>query len=223
MLLLMWLLLLLVLTCLLSTDIFEEHGIEAAPYHQEWGLVNAYGNPKPSFRAFELLHQAGDQAAPISETSSGSATAAKAGKYATKHLGGRDDCAVTSFVTVARNDLKTATMVKLFIAAYNVTDRGEDDAPMLSSLAVTAKVCGISAPSVSGARVRRIDTTHANPRGTWKFKQKRVTYPTPLQIAELEEASQLQDESVTLTVVGGCVAFNTTMPTSATVVLDFEF
>lgn len=48
------------------SDVFEEHGIEAAPFHNEWGLVNIYGNPKPAFRAFQLLHEAGDLAAPIS-------------------------------------------------------------------------------------------------------------------------------------------------------------
>ena len=61
------------------SDVFEEHGIEAVPYHNEWGLVNIYGNPKPSFRAFEMLHAAGDTAAPISVlTSDGDANGSRA-------------------------------------------------------------------------------------------------------------------------------------------------
>ena len=35
-----------------SQDVFEEHGIEAVPFHNEWGLVNicqsSNGRPRPS-------------------------------------------------------------------------------------------------------------------------------------------------------------------------------
>lgn len=32
------------------TDIFEEQGFNSQAYWGNWGLVNAYGVPKPSFR-----------------------------------------------------------------------------------------------------------------------------------------------------------------------------
>jgi xylan 1,4-beta-xylosidase len=39
--------------------VFEENCLDSTPYHGGWGLVNWYGIPKPSFRAFEMLHEAG--------------------------------------------------------------------------------------------------------------------------------------------------------------------
>lgn len=43
------------------SDIFEEPGFLSSPYgtNTNWGLLNIYGIPKPAYRAFELLHQAG--------------------------------------------------------------------------------------------------------------------------------------------------------------------
>ena len=79
---------------------------------------------------------------------------------ATKQLGGKDECAVTSFMTVARNDLQTATNVMAFFAAYNSTDDGDDDRPLPSNLNVTATFCGVgTAKTATSARVRRIDAT----------------------------------------------------------------
>jgi len=45
------------------SDIFEEPGFLSSPYgtNTNWGLLNVYGVPKPSYRAFELLHLAGTQ------------------------------------------------------------------------------------------------------------------------------------------------------------------
>ena len=169
-----------------------------------------------------MLHEAGNLAAPIVEGPS----PAKASVYATKRLGVGDSCAVTSFVTVQSNDLKTANVVKAYFAAYNTSsETGTDDRPMPNNLAVTAEFCGLGPGvlAVQNARVRRIDTTHANPRGYWRTQQKRVTYPTPIQIAQLEVASQLVDEPLTISVSHGCASVTIQMPTTATAVLDFEF
>jgi xylan 1,4-beta-xylosidase len=43
------------------SDLFVEHGTPAAPYYGGFGLLNQYGVPKPSYRAFELLHELGDE------------------------------------------------------------------------------------------------------------------------------------------------------------------
>jgi xylan 1,4-beta-xylosidase len=43
------------------SDIFEEQGLKSAPFRNEWGLVTNYGNPKPSYRMFEILHNSGDR------------------------------------------------------------------------------------------------------------------------------------------------------------------
>lgn len=43
------------------SDIFEEMGLHGLPFNNEFGLLNVYGNPKPVYRLFESLHEAGNQ------------------------------------------------------------------------------------------------------------------------------------------------------------------
>ena len=43
------------------SDIFEEMGLHGIPFNNEFGLVNVYGTPKPVYRVFEALHEAGDR------------------------------------------------------------------------------------------------------------------------------------------------------------------
>lgn len=43
------------------SDIFEESGLHGLPFNNEFGMVNVYGTPKPVYRAFEMLHEAGDK------------------------------------------------------------------------------------------------------------------------------------------------------------------
>lgn len=43
------------------SDIFEEMGMKPGPFKNEFGIQTNHGIPKPSYRAFELLHEAGDR------------------------------------------------------------------------------------------------------------------------------------------------------------------
>jgi xylan 1,4-beta-xylosidase len=43
------------------SDVFEEQGVIRKPFFGDFGLVAERGIPKPAFRAFELLHQLGNQ------------------------------------------------------------------------------------------------------------------------------------------------------------------
>src|SRR5215475_1987507 len=43
------------------SDVFEEQGVVKTPLYGGFGLIAAGGIPKPSFNAFKLLHQLGDQ------------------------------------------------------------------------------------------------------------------------------------------------------------------
>jgi xylan 1,4-beta-xylosidase len=43
------------------SDIFEESYFPSVPFHGGFGLLNVHGIAKPVYRAFELLHQLGDQ------------------------------------------------------------------------------------------------------------------------------------------------------------------
>ncbi len=47
------------------SDLFEERGQFAAPFHGGFGLQNIYGIPKPTYRIFELLHRLGDRRLPV--------------------------------------------------------------------------------------------------------------------------------------------------------------
>jgi xylan 1,4-beta-xylosidase len=50
------------------SDVFEEQGIVKQPFYGGFGLVAAYGLPKPSFNAFKVLHLLGDRRLPLSST-----------------------------------------------------------------------------------------------------------------------------------------------------------
>jgi xylan 1,4-beta-xylosidase len=41
------------------SDIFEENYFPSVPFHGGFGLLNLHGIPKPTYRAFQLLHQLG--------------------------------------------------------------------------------------------------------------------------------------------------------------------
>jgi xylan 1,4-beta-xylosidase len=43
------------------SDVFEEGGVVKTPFYGGFGLIAAGGIPKPSFNAFALLHQLGDE------------------------------------------------------------------------------------------------------------------------------------------------------------------
>src|SRR5687768_9795531 len=43
------------------SDIFEENYFPSVAFHGGFGLLNLHGIPKPTYRAFELLHNIGDQ------------------------------------------------------------------------------------------------------------------------------------------------------------------
>jgi xylan 1,4-beta-xylosidase len=43
------------------SDIFEENYFPSVPFHGGFGLLNLHGIPKPTYRAFELLHRIGNE------------------------------------------------------------------------------------------------------------------------------------------------------------------
>jgi len=43
------------------SDIFEENYFPSMPFHGGFGLLNLHGIPKPTYRAFELLHSLGNE------------------------------------------------------------------------------------------------------------------------------------------------------------------
>ncbi len=47
------------------SDIFEENYFPSLPFHGGFGLLTLHGVPKPTYRAFELLHRLGDRQLPV--------------------------------------------------------------------------------------------------------------------------------------------------------------
>jgi xylan 1,4-beta-xylosidase len=47
------------------SDIFEENYFPSVPFHGGFGLLNIHGIPKPTYRAFELLHRLGGELVPL--------------------------------------------------------------------------------------------------------------------------------------------------------------
>src|SRR5262249_21681460 len=43
------------------SDLFEEDYFPSVPFHGGFGLLNIHGIPKPSYRAFQLLHALGEE------------------------------------------------------------------------------------------------------------------------------------------------------------------
>ena len=43
------------------SDIFEENYFPSVPFHGGYGLLNLHGIPKPTYRAFQLLHHLGTE------------------------------------------------------------------------------------------------------------------------------------------------------------------
>jgi xylan 1,4-beta-xylosidase len=48
------------------SDIFEENYFSSIPFHGGFGLLNLYGIPKPSYRAYQLLSGIGESILPVS-------------------------------------------------------------------------------------------------------------------------------------------------------------
>jgi hypothetical protein len=103
----------------LPAHVLPTHASRARRFRLAGILISIDGTPKPAFRAFELLHEAGERVAPISEISASSAAPAGPAadaKMATKQLGAAADhdcCAVTAFVTVEPNNLRGGAPTKV--------------------------------------------------------------------------------------------------------------
>jgi xylan 1,4-beta-xylosidase len=51
------------------SDVFEEQGVIREPFYGGYGILAEFGLPKPSFNAFALLHQLGDERVDIGSSS----------------------------------------------------------------------------------------------------------------------------------------------------------
>eukprot|EP00045_Choanoeca_perplexa_P005019 m.42516 g.42516 ORF g.42516 m.42516 type:complete len:419 (+) comp12885_c0_seq3:240-1496(+) len=150
------------------SDIFEEPGFAVAnsSFHGGFGLLNVYQVPKPTYRAFELLH----------------ATATE--RYVAM-VNGTGLCQSSVGVIAARNASNSA---QLLVYLYN---HQPYEAPAQDCTVQLALPTGF--PSLS--QQARIDQGHANPKQAW-IDMGMPQYPTVAEIESMKQASVLHWESI---------------------------
>jgi len=193
------------------TDIFEEQWQVSSPFHNGFGLQTIHGVAKPSYRAFQLLKDAGAWRAPVAGVSPAAINAS-----------------LSVLATADRADLAQATSVQLFVADWSPL-RGTrfscrasagkcevDPQGSYTDIALCSAQCGggqftaqpsnkvqitiqhggkgiFSAASKLHATIVRLDDNHANAKAAW-IKMGRPSYLKSGQIALLKQASLMQEE-----------------------------
>ena len=129
-----------------------------------FGLLNVYGTPKPAYRAFQLLHEAGTQRMAVTNTTAMAnlATCVDGGVLATSN----------------------ETYANLFLFNHQISgDPG-------SNCTFTLDVSGSTASSLAKGLVTRIDEKNSNPKAAF-VKMGSPDYPTAQQLAVMESASEI--------------------------------
>jgi xylan 1,4-beta-xylosidase len=173
-----------------------------ASFHGGFGLVNAFGVPKPSFRAYQLLHQAHEFQQPVTRTSA--KPVASTGESGV--MGGPDAlCALTTGViatTSAANASTKSRSLQLLLYNHREWDAPDLGHPNPSVPCEVTVVLGGGGGAMTAAARRIIDIDHANPRGRW-IELGMPAYPSPAEHAEILAASELVSQPVVLVPVSG--------------------
>ncbi len=157
------------------SDIFEEHGQVSGEFRGGFGLQTIHGIPKPVYRAFELMHELGEERLPKVEEQG--------------HVG---ICPVMD------------EEGRLAILAYNQEMIGKP---------ISQEKVEIHIKNASGTKavIQRIDDTHANAKKQWE-EMGCPTYPLPVEVQKLKEASELKTEELPVKVEGEEVVLEFELP-----------
>ena len=219
------------------SDVFEEGGIIAAPFHGGFGLMTIHGTPKPAYRAFQLLHEAGMKRLPVkgacpffehcdppstlAAAAADDESTATAWQHPESHgLASSNRCTDTQNNT-AGGVLATynGTTLRLFLYNHPVLSA---TAGIDCKMTVQLSRSGFSGSALlSGASyATRIDETHTNPKAAFK-QMGQPQYPTVAQLTTLEKASELVWMSLQeVGVVVGGSGLTVTVPANGLVVVD---
>lgn len=164
------------------TAVFEENGLRATPFSNQFGLQNVYGVAKPVYRAFELLNNAGDKRAAVTSSASVSDEWKKRGargsgrpvseagsllRYAFYlvysnaaffDVASLQDGIVSVLPTVYSN----STDVRLYLSNFRRLDMGS-----IPAANITVQLHGLSS-SASTASVIRLDNDHLTAVEVWQ-------------------------------------------------------
>ena len=207
------------------SDVFEEGTLLPVPFHGGFGLLTVGGTPKPSYRAFQLLHGTGTErydSAPAKGASSSDC------------LGNVGVLATTLSSAANASDART---MRVFVWNHPPTFAESPSAPCNVTVEFGAgggsfgdrdpangTRDGASDGASDGAtpirtRMARVDVGHANPMAAWTAMGS-PTYPSPSQLAELETASELVWENVEQ---AGTPSLTAVVPAHGLVIYDLAF
>ena len=153
------------------SDVFEEGGILPVPFHGGFGLLTINGTPKPAYRAFQLLHGAGEERHAVAADKSND-----------------EECDVTVLST------SNSTHARVF-----VTNHPPISSDVGNTCTVTITFANKALRS-STAQMCKIDALNSNPKAAWQTMGS-PEYPTDEQLGKLEEASALVWAPFALTAV----------------------
>lgn len=160
------------------TDVFAENYFPSVAFHGGFGLLNLHGIPKPSYRAFELLHRLGDERLEIAAAEDGTPSTAESSSKADMAHGTVD-------AWVVRGGKTTRVTVLL-------TNHAQPRHAISTEL-VRVTLRGVGA--VRSAALERIDERHANAPGRWT-EMGAPKYLSPAQVEELMGVSRLVKEPI---------------------------
>jgi xylan 1,4-beta-xylosidase len=178
------------------TDVFEEGGMPAQEFDKPtgtgWGLLSTSGIPKPSYRAFQLLHGSGDCTVPVS-------------------VAGGDPSIGAMAVVDCKGRRQNST--RLFVWS-NVW-------PTQSRSAASVFNFTITLPSAqSPVTMTRIDDSHANAPQLWR-DDGRPLYLKPADIKRYLAASELGWVAVSKPCVSSCTLGPFELPQNGLAVFAF--
>jgi xylan 1,4-beta-xylosidase len=148
------------------SDIFEEQGMKSQPFNGAFGMSNIHGISKPVWRAFELLHKAGDYRLGVTYS---------------------QEAGQSTVDVLATIDSKQQE-VMMFVTNIDVPT----NKPQTYSVQITVTSC---TPVPNSATIQRVDENNANAYTVWN-QMNRPTYPNKQQLDKLFESSKLESETI---------------------------
>jgi hypothetical protein len=189
------------------SDVFEEGGFAFAnnSFNGNFGLVNVHGVPKPAYRAFQLLHELGDELLPTTRTGGGSSSsptdcAASVGVLASKSNATCLSVLVFSQATVGAPiarlcsvnlTVKMPADADLSIAGDDLSIAGDDVSIADADLSNDQHRQTKPETTIIQGAVRRIDETHTAPKNAW-LAMGMPQWPTSEQNRKIFEASIME-------------------------------
>jgi xylan 1,4-beta-xylosidase len=153
------------------SDVFEEGSLIPTPFHGGFGLLTIQGIPKPSFRAFQLLHGTGNVKYTVTKVHTKNVTA----------CGTDAGILVTSLAATGVGNVGASKRIFMYNHPKNY---------MTSGITCTITLIGLDLGPTSAVRHSRIDLEHANPMLEWENMGSPM-YPSLDQVKRLEAASEL--------------------------------